>query len=282
MEDRPGSLPVLYIFWPYLYYSFTHIQPAIPPDQSNLLGWFFPLLGGHFLTLGVAGTMPGDGWQDHAPATLRFIVERAQWISRVAIGGGMAGNGDGGTAGLVRDPPAQIGKRHRPPLFFAISRFGFAKPFLTGSEACLFRPTLLCGNVDRIHIFRLDGRRLGPVTYPENFFDRNDRGLCRIAAAGHGHYRRDDRRDGRHAQLLLRHIAGESGRRDVQKLCQYSGNSNVSIQLPQWKSFPLAWKVILELNPPPPGPRPRRNLLVRYRDAEPPDAHIEVEEVPGS
>lgn len=68
----------------------------------------------------------------------------------------------------------------------------------------------------------------------------------------------------------------------VRKLCDYSGNSNVSIQLPQWKSFPLAWKVILELNPPPPWPRPRRNLLVRYRDAEPPDAHIEVEEVPGS
>ena len=75
----------LYLFWPYLFYSFTHIQPSIPPNGSPLLGWLFPLFGGHFLTLGIAGTMPGDGWQDYAPAFLKFVVEFAQWISRGAI-----------------------------------------------------------------------------------------------------------------------------------------------------------------------------------------------------
>jgi hypothetical protein len=75
----------IYLFYPYLYFLFHHLHPDTFPDQSPMLGWFFPLFGGHFLTLGVAGTMPGDGWQDYAPAALRILVEIVQWITRPAL-----------------------------------------------------------------------------------------------------------------------------------------------------------------------------------------------------
>ncbi len=68
----------------------------------------------------------------------------------------------------------------------------------------------------------------------------------------------------------------------IKQLRRYSDDSSVDIRLPQWKSFPLAWKVLLELNPPTSDPRPRRHLVVKYRDAHPGDAHIEVEELPNS
>ena len=66
----------------------------------------------------------------------------------------------------------------------------------------------------------------------------------------------------------------------VQKLRDYSDTSPVEIQFPQWKSYPMALRVLVELNPPASGPRPRRPLVVKYRDAYPGDARIEVDELP--
>jgi hypothetical protein len=53
------------------------------------------------------------------------------------------------------------------------------------------------------------------------------------------------------------------------------------MQVPQWRRYPLALKVLLELNPAPDLPRPKAHLLVKLRNAHPGDAHIEVKELPG-
>jgi hypothetical protein len=64
----------------------------------------------------------------------------------------------------------------------------------------------------------------------------------------------------------------------VQTLARYSPDSTVEMRIPQWKSFPLSWRVLFELTPLPAQLRPARHLIVRYRDAGPGDARIEVDE----
>ena len=144
----------LYLFWPYLFYSFTHIQPLVPPNGSALLGWLFPFLGGHFLTLGVAGTMPG-GLAGLCP---RISEIRGRICAMDFAWGGsrcLAWHGAGDTARLVDDPPAPIGKCHGPPLFHRRVRLDL--PNSSGwIRARLFCAALLFGNMDRLFIFRLD------------------------------------------------------------------------------------------------------------------------------
>jgi len=52
----------------------------------------------------------------------------------------------------------------------------------------------------------------------------------------------------------------------------------LEIQVPQWRRYPLALKVLIELTPAPDLPRPLGRLVVKYRNAYPGDARIEVEE----
>jgi hypothetical protein len=66
----------------------------------------------------------------------------------------------------------------------------------------------------------------------------------------------------------------------VKEIQQFSGRSEVEIQVPQWQLHPLALQVLLELNPAADVPRPERNLVVRYRHGYPGDARIEVQEFP--
>jgi hypothetical protein len=268
----------LYLFWPYLFYSFTHIQPAVPPNGSALLGWLFPLLGGHFLTLGVAGTMPGDGWQDYAPASLRFTVELAQWISRTAIPMVWLGMALAipRAWSMIRRPQSANVVDHL--CFIALSvwicqtlldgfgRVYFAPHYYSGTWTAYIFFAWLAADWVRSHLRKsifisvitiyavslLVGTSIIATTIARN---AGTRGIYYGTSLGN--------------QLAAIHL-----------LRDYSENSPVDIQFPQWESHPLALKVLLELNPPSLDPRPQRQLTVKYRDAYPGDAHIEVDEFP--
>ncbi len=71
-----------YLLRPYLFNFLTHFRPTRPSDQSDLLGWFYPLLGGKFQTLNLGESLPG--WQESATPFLRYCVEIVEWISRIA------------------------------------------------------------------------------------------------------------------------------------------------------------------------------------------------------
>jgi hypothetical protein len=267
----------LYLFWPYFFYSFTHIRPGIPLNRSPLLGWFFPLLGGHFLTLGVAGTMPGDGWQYFAPQSLKLIVELAQWISRgalVLVWMGMA----------LAIPRAWVLIRHSKSanvtdqLCFIALCVWICQTLLDGIERLYFAPYYYSGTWIAYLFFAWIAAdwllsRIGKsifisltAIYALSLLVGS--GIIAVTLARNG-----GTRNVYYGTSLGNQIAA------IQKLRNYSDDSPVDIQLPQWQSYPWAWKVLMELNPPTSDPRPRRNLVVKYRDAYVGDAHIEVEEL---
>ncbi len=66
----------------------------------------------------------------------------------------------------------------------------------------------------------------------------------------------------------------------VEKMERFSDRSSLDVQFPPWRLQPLAFQVLMELNPPSPGPRPVANLVVKYRNAHPGDARIEVQVLP--
>jgi hypothetical protein len=270
----------LYLFWPYLYYSLENFHPAVPSENSPFRGWLFPLLGGHFLTLGVEGTMPCDGWQDHAPASLVSIVEHAQWISHVAIGVVWLGMALGAARAWA-----------------AIRRPGAAN---VTAHLCLVAMSVwICQTI-------LDG--LGRVYFAPHYYSATWIAYIFLAWIGTDWLRSRIRNvffipivSVYAVSLLLgigiiaTRVALNAGTRNIfygtclrnqiaaiKKINNYSDNSKVDIEVPQWNQFPLAWKVIRQLYPPTSATRPQRNLVVKYRDSDPPDAHIMVEEVPGS
>jgi hypothetical protein len=90
--------------------------------------------------------------------------------------------------------------------------------------------------------------------------------------------------------LLIHHNGGtrsidygtvlEDQMRAARRIQQFSPNSPIDITYLQWRSMTSAKDVLVELLPPPIGPRPLRRLLVRYRNEYPQDARIAVEDFP--
>ncbi len=62
----------------------------------------------------------------------------------------------------------------------------------------------------------------------------------------------------------------------VRQIQQFSPDSPLQIDIPQWTKHPMALTILRELFPPPATECPRRSILVLYRDASPADAHLLV------
>jgi hypothetical protein len=62
----------------------------------------------------------------------------------------------------------------------------------------------------------------------------------------------------------------------VRQMQRYSDDSAREIEIPEWTEHPRTPAVLEELMPAPAGPRPKRSLRIRYRDAFPGDARITV------
>jgi len=267
-----------YLFWPYLFYFLTHLRPTRPSSRSDLLGWFYPLLGGKFQTLNLGESL--SVWRESATPFLQCCIEIVEWISRIAyicVWLGM----------ILAVPKAWSAIRHPKTATFtdhlsliALSVWLF-QTFLDGIERVHSTPHYYSGTWCVYAILAWMAADWFRLHLSKRVFLSSAAVYAASMVFG--------------SIVIAATIAHNAGARNInfgtsvgnqiaaiKQQRRYSDDSSVDIQLPQWKSFPLAWKVLLELNPPTSDPRPRRHLVVKYRDAHPGDAHIEVEELPGS
>ena len=269
-----------FIFWPYLDFVFTQTHLTSFEDRSKLIGWLFPLLGGHYLTLGVAGTMIGDGWQDHAPAITLWLVTIARRFSWLALGVVWTGMVLAAPqAGRAIRKPAATAKEHL--CLIALATW-LCQTVLDGLERLYFSPHYYVGTwivfiffawiaVDRLlhHSPKLRTTTLGLTA---SWIACVLAGMITIYStlAHNGGTRGLD-----FGTCLNNQIEA------VKQIQQFSPSSQIDIQFPNWQHFPLEKDVLMELTPPPPGPRPLAHLTIKYRNASPSDARIIVEQSPG-
>jgi len=270
-----------YLFWPYFFYFFNHVQPSVPARHSALWGWLFPLMGGHLLTLGVAGTMPGDGWQAFAPAILKHLVQSFQWISRgalVVVWLGMA-LATRRAWKVIRRPGIADLRDHLSLIAMGV---WICQTFLDGLGRVYFSPHYYSGTwIAYVYLAWIGSDWIMARTHREIF-----RTILAIYAASLvvG------------VAIIAAVIARDSGTRNIfygtsmgrqvaatGELSRYSDKSTADMEVPQWRLYPLAWQVLLELESPQGAaesePRPSAQLVVKYRDKFPGDADIVVQEI---
>ncbi len=269
-----------YLFWPYLAYFATRTQPNIPRSRPQLIGWLAPLVGGQYLTLGTAGTMPGDGWQEHSPEILQSLVGIAQWITRIAllcVWLGMAIAVPRGWKAL-RHPASAGATQHLCLVALAV---WICQTFLDGIERLDFSPQYLAATW-MIYIFfawiavdwlmqRMRGSTFIVRWLPGIYSGSLLLGIVIIMVT---FIRNEGAVNGYFGTSLANQIEA------VKRIRQFSDRSNVDIQFAPWRLHPLAYQVLMELNPASAGPRPVASLVVKYRNGYPGDARIEVQTVP--
>ena len=280
--------------------------------------------------------MPGDGWQDFAPQTLRNLFSVAQWISRAALAAvwlGMilaiprARNAlRRPNAGGVRDHLCLIALSAWicqtlldgiEGIYFSPHYYGatwLAYVFLAWlavdwlmsrhvGDACRAEfppPPVLRGRVG-VGVERRSAEETPTLSLPRSTRGGEEEGsqnVSRIVS------------NSRRGVLVVRTsiaiyaasillgmiivastIARNAGTLSTNygislanqiaaanEMQRFSNRSEVEMQVPQWRRYPLALKVLLELNPAPAVPLPKAHLLVKLRNAFPGDAHIEVDD----
>jgi hypothetical protein len=269
-------LPMLcicaYCFWPYLYYFLTHFTPANQPNVAPLRGWAYAIFGGHLLTLGIMGTSPGDGWQNEVSASIRLVAEICRWISLAAIPAVWAGI-------LLAIPRAWAVIANRSSKTFdhlcliallvwicqtvldVCTRLYYTPHYYSGTWIAYIFFAWLAADWLRTHC----NPRLF-ITLIAGYSASLVLGIGIIATtiATHGGTRSTN-----YGLSLGNQVAA------VQQLRQYAPQT-FDIEVPEWKSYPLEWQVLMELAPPSSLPLRHIPVLVHYRDPNSPDAHIEV------
>jgi hypothetical protein len=270
-----------YLFWPYLFFFVTHTRPKVPPEHSALQGWLFPLLGGHYLTLGVAGTVPGDGWQDYAPFLLRHIIFSAvQWIARLALIAVWLGMllAIPRAWRAIRQPAKASLVDHLHLIAIAV---WICQTFLDGIERVYFSPNYYAATWI-VYVFfawmavdwllkRGAGINLAIRGFVMIYAASLLLGTTIIAVtiARNGGTLGPD-----YGTVISNQIEA------VEKIERFSDRSDLDVQFPLWRLQPLAYQVLVEMNPPSAGLKPVANLVVKYRDAYPGDARIVVSATP--
>ncbi len=267
-----------YLFWPFIYYSVQHLSPSVPATNAALPGWLFPLLGAHYFTLGVAGTMPGDGWQDFAAPVLRQIAATCQWISRGALLVSWLGLilAFARGAKALRRPAAAGMVDHLCLLSVAVF---LAQTLLDGVARVYFGPHYYAGTWI-VYVFmtwlgmywvftRI--RKIITIWVVAIYAASVVTGIAIIA------WTIDVNRGTRNEYFgtsLAQQVAAAA------EIARYPGSAIDMRGFPQWRKYPQALKVLLELNgsATTAGAVPQV-LAVKYRDDHPGDAAIEVEDV---
>lgn len=268
----------IYLFRPYLIYSLTHFESTHLVGPSAWLGWLFPMLGGQFLTLGAAGMSPADGWQLFAPAVVKSIFAAARefsWLALILVWLGMILSLPRAWS-VLRKPAIANAADHICLIALAVWIFQTA---LDGTER-VYSSAHYYGGTWLVFIFFA---WQGMSVFVSRFKDRRiiiallaAYAACLIAGI----------------TIIAWTIAGNAGTpgvsygtsianqiRAVNEIQKFSENSIVDIKYPNWRRFPLAMKVLMELNPPQHGTRQTSHLVVKYRAAYPGDARIEVQDL---
>jgi hypothetical protein len=275
-----------YLFWPYLAYVVSHDRTNVHTQPSTISGWLFPLVGGQYLTLGVPGTMPGEGWNYFAPHAVTIVFKLAQWISRAALLAVWAGMILAIPRALRSISPSAISPRETSSrkktspadhLCLIALAVWLCQTILDGLEHVYFGPqysaatwivytffawlTIDCLLTHRPKIATIT--RASLAVYSASLIA----GLLMITTsiAQNGG--------------TLSPYYGTSLRCQidaVKKIQELSDPQNVNVQIPQWQQHPIAYQVLCELNPLSPSPRPPQPVTAKYRNAHPGDSTIEI------
>jgi hypothetical protein len=301
---------LLAISWPYWSFLLHNHAPRVPGGTSPWLGWFYPLLGAHPLSTAGLQNVLGEGWQHGWPGILA-----AQWITMLAYPAAWAGMilAVPRAWRVIRRCPkasavdhvftvawtavifqcALYGPLHvyEGPHYFNAAWIEFAAfAFLAASPP----PHVLRGRVGvgvGVGVGGLPSTVESRLTHetptptlPLSTWGGGKSGtivvyvlglyaaalLVSLAMIAGTIHRNGGMRSENYGTALSDQIAA------VRQMQRYSDDSPRQIEIPEWTEHPRTPAVLEELMPPPAGPRPKRSLLIRYRDAFPGDARLKV------
>jgi hypothetical protein len=266
------------ISWPYWYYLLHYTHLNVAGDNPAWIGWLYPILGGQELTLGIGKIMPGDGWQDAAPAALTIFVVVARWITLLALPAMWIGM----ILGLPRARRA-LSSDHVPPLdhlcligwavfitqviLDGVSRINFAPDYFNATWLVfIFFAWLLIETLRR-------QLREQSILNSYLIFHGALLLICTIIIAATIARNGGTLNDNFGLSLSNQLTA-------VARIRQFSDQSPLQVDVGQWQRHPLALHVLEELTPPAREPRPLRSLHTQQQNAWPGDAHIVIKDFP--
>jgi hypothetical protein len=263
-----------YISRPYWFFLFSHHHRDVPGGTSAWKGYFYPLLGAHHLSVMGLRNILGSRWALQFPRGVRICLSAAAWTSAIAyplcwVGMVMALLGAWRAIWRWNSAAARD-----QMLLIALAVFA-AQCGLDGYEHIHEGPHYFNATWIVFAIFvwvaanglgSLLGRRIQQI------------GMC-IAACALSSV----------TILIALSVARNSGIRSanygttlsnqvqaVEKISAFSDDSPEDSQFDQWNDHPIEKSVLMKLVPSIAGDRPKEQLTIRYRDASPTDAAIEV------
>jgi hypothetical protein len=237
-------------------------QQKIPSDTSALRGYFYPLFGAHHLTTFGLENVLGDEWL----ATRPPIVAAAQWISLIAF------------------PIVWIAMILALPRLWRVLRLspkaGPIDHILAVAWAVVIFQSALDGFqhlYDGPHYFNASWiiyvaflfllARHAPAWTIAIYAASLLIVTSTIAITIH---QNAGMRSPNYGSAISTQIDA------VHQIEQYSGDSPLKIDIPEWKNHPFALRTLGELDAPPTTQRPRRRIDIYYRPDSSTDAHIFV------
>jgi hypothetical protein len=249
-------------YWNYLYHNYHH---SIPGGTSPSLGWFFPLLGAHHLSAAGLQDIFGATWPDPMPRILSIAVAittleyLASWVGmlltipsvwRVARQSERASTDD------------QVYSVVWIAVIFQCLLYG---PLHVYEGAHYFNAAWICFAAFAFRTVKAAPKWCAPILAVYAAAQ-----ILIVATIAVTISRDCGMRSPNYGTALSNQIAA------VRQMERYSADSPRQIDVPEWSEHPRTPAVLEILLPPPPGARPRGNLVIRFRDAFPGDAGIVV------
>jgi hypothetical protein len=250
------------ISWQYWLNLLHNHKPNIPNETSAWRGFFYPLLGAHHLTAHGLENILGDNWL----LSRSSLVVGAQWISLVAFPVVWVGM-------ILAIPRLWRVIRHCSTagaidhiLAVALVAFIFQSA-LDGFEHLYDGPHYFNATWIIFAAFLFSLARHAPAwmiaIYAASL-------LVVTSGIAIAIYQNAGMRSANYGSAISSQIDA------VRKIQAFSENSPLEIDIPQWTQHPIALRTLMELNAQSSAERPRRRIVVHYRNDSLTYAHIFV------
>jgi hypothetical protein len=264
--------------WPYWDYLFHHYSPSIPGDSSLWGGWFFPLLGAHHLSAAGLGNILGDDWQFTTGRVLPYLIVAAQTILLAAYPAVWAGmilairscrrvlRGNSGATPSDHLAAIALGTWICQSLLDGNRRVSDGPQYFNATWIAYVIFAWIAADA----LWRVWASVLVRLALPVY-------AAALVIVLGSMVWKIS--RDGG-AWSENYGVALAEQLRAVAQMQRFSNDSPREISVRQWTDHPWVLdKDFPALVPAPPGPRPRRQIIVEYRSAFPGDARLVVQDL---
>jgi hypothetical protein len=250
---------ISYRYWSSLLHDY---HQNIPGGTSPWRGYFYPLFGAHHLTAYGLENILGDAWL----ATASPVITVARWISLIAY------------------PLVWMGMLMSIPRAWRVLRFSSTAGPIDHIFAVAWLAIIFQSAIDGLqHVY--DGPHYlnaSWILYAAFLFlvaRKAPTWLIAVYAASLlivtamiaiTIHQNAGMRSPNYGSTISTQINA------VNEIQKYSGDSPMKIEVPEWTEHRVALTTLGELNPPPATQRPRRRIIVHYREDSPTDAQIIV------